>query len=276
MIKLAVFDLDRTMLDDASRLPADFDESVAKLKGLGVQTAIASARAYFSIAELFGERIVNLAGSCDNGNCIFNGYEYTILDCWQPEEIRYLQTFLPEDNGIGVIFSGAEHYYADPVTVDRCRQHGREWMVEHLLDIEQAIADGVQISNCHYICFWEDYPSIEAAVKAKLGGPLKEVRSDWALLEAGWGWVAVIKPGSGKPKGIRTLMKIMQATPDETCVFGDSENDVPMFKEVTHSFAMKNADASVKTAAAYVTEEDNNHNGALKAAIAIASKNGRF
>lgn len=272
MIKLALFDLDKTLLDDKSRLPEEFDRYIELLEEEGVKPGVASARTFFSIEELFGDRMEKLAGTCDNGNTIFDGHSYKVLNCWKPEEIRYLISFLDRDPDIALVFSGMEHYYADPLTVERCRSHGRAWMADRIRDIEEAIADGVEICNCHYICFWEDYPSILECVKEKLDGPLKEARENWDLMEAGWGWVAVCAPGGGKAAGIRSLMKEEGVTPEETMVFGDSDNDISMFREVKFSYAMKNASPTAIEAAAYITEEDNNHNGALKAALKRAKQ----
>ncbi len=267
MIKLALFDLDKTLLNDKSRLPEEFDRYREMLEQEGVKMGIASARAFFSIRELMGERLPGLAGTCDNGNVIFDGNKSSIIRAWSPEEIRYLISFLDRDPDIGLIFSGTERYYADPLTVERCAAHGRTWMSEQVRDIEEAMAEGITVCSCHYVCFWEGYPSVLECVEEKLNGPLQEPGRDWDLCEAGYGWVAVCPPGSGKAAGIRSLMKQYDAGPEETLVFGDSDNDSSMFREVRFSYAMKNASEQAKKAAAYITAEDNNHNGALKAAL---------
>lgn len=274
MIKLALFDLDKTLLDDRSRLPEEFDICVQQLEERGVQVGIASARTFFSIEELFEDRINKLVGICDNGNTIFEGRDYRVLNSWKKEDIRQLISYLDRDPDIGLVFSGTEKYYADPLTAERCRTHGREWMTERINDIEEALAEGIQICNCHYVCFYEKYPSILECVEEKLKGPLKEAGENWDLMEAGWGWVAVCVPGEGKAAGIRSLMKELRADRDETMVFGDSDNDISMFQEVKHSYAMKNASSTAKSAAANITEEDNNHNGALKAALFRVSQEG--
>ncbi len=275
MIKLALFDLDKTLLDDKSRLPEEFDTYVKLLEKEGVTVGIASARTYFSIEELFGERIVHLAGTCDNGNTLFEGRNTEICKCWKAEDIRELQTYLQGDPDVGIVFSGREHYYSDPLSVERCIAHGRGWMADLANDIDEAVAQGIEICNCHYVCFWEQYPSMMECVKGKLEGPLKGAGKKWDLMEAGWGWIAVCEPGGGKAAGIRKLMEKMGVTAEETLVFGDSENDISMFREVKYSYAMKNASPSAKEAAAYITEEDNNHNGALKTALARAREENR-
>ena len=46
-----------------------------------------------------------------------------------------------------------------------------------------------------------------------------------------------------------------------TIVFGDDENDIPMFKVATFSVAMQNANEIVKKAATIVNKVSNNKNG---------------
>ncbi|MDO4616718.1 MAG: HAD family hydrolase [Lachnospiraceae bacterium] len=275
MIKLALFDLDKTLLDDSSRLPQEFDLYRQKLEEEGVKLGIASARTFFSIAELFGDRLDRLAGTCDNGNTIFDGNNFKVLNCWKEEDIRYLISFVERDPDIGLVFSGTEEYYTDPLTVERLHSHGRGKLAAFVRDIEEAISEGKQICNCHFVCFYEGYPSMQECVEEKLAGPLQELQENWDLMEAGWGWVAVCVPGEGKAAGIRSLMREYGAGREETMVFGDSDNDSSMFREVKFSYAMKNASESAKKAAGYITEEDNNHNGALKAALerTLAEKN---
>lgn len=71
---------------------------------------------------------------------------------------------------------------------------------------------------------------------------------------------------SGITKG-RTLKRLMEEEGigrDEVLVFGDGENDIDMFRQVTHSIAMGNAAAYVKEHAAEITE-GNGEEGLLKA-----------
>ncbi len=270
MIKLALFDLDKTLLDDKSRLPEEFEEYRRSLEAEGVEVGVASARTIFSIAELFGDQMQYLTGICDNGNTIFRQGDSEVVNSWDAADIRQLISYIHKDPDLGLVFSGKEKYYADPDTVRRCSEHGRGWMPPLISDIEEAIAEDIVICNAHYVCFYEEYPSIMDCVEEKLAGPLKEAGDIWDLKEAGWGWIAVCPPGMGKAAGIRRLMKEMDLTRSEILVFGDSDNDISMFGETDFSYAMKNASPAAIEAAAYITEEDNNHNGALKAALTRA------
>lgn len=62
-------------------------------------------------------------------------------------------------------------------------------------------------------------------------------------------WFDIVPHGWSKAKGIEVLERELGIAPDEICVFGDAENDLPMFAQVTHSCAVANAIPEVQAAA---------------------------
>lgn len=76
----------------------------------------------------------------------------------------------------------------------------------------------------------------------------------------------IISKGSSKLSGILILAQKYQLTLDEIIVFGDSNNDYEMLKEIKYSVAMGNGTKKVKQVAAYVTDT-NNRDGIYKALV---------
>ncbi len=70
--------------------------------------------------------------------------------------------------------------------------------------------------------------------------------------------------GNSKGKAILELIKYLGISKDNTMCFGDSLNDLSMFKVCNYRVAMKNASLDIKKVANYVTDEDNNHDGVAK------------
>lgn len=62
-------------------------------------------------------------------------------------------------------------------------------------------------------------------------------------------WFDVVPHGWSKVHGIEVLERELGLARDEICVFGDAENDLPMFAHVTHSCAVANAAPEVLAAA---------------------------
>ena len=62
-------------------------------------------------------------------------------------------------------------------------------------------------------------------------------------------WFDVVPHGLSKADGIGVLARALDIGRDEICVFGDAENDLAMFAQVTHSCAVANANPEVAAAA---------------------------
>lgn len=268
MIKLAVFDLDKTLLDDEGKLPKDFLTYQNKLKQRGVQLAIATTRPWESVKKLFGDSIQNMVGVCDNGNRIFLGESYEILHIYDQKEITQLVQYVETDVDIALLLSGINHSYIDPISASRFHMHDKMWLLPDVLDIKKYVFCKDDICNVNFLCLSskEDMDLFEL-VAQKINTTFQKLTVQYNLMPAGYGWIAVLPPNGGKRLGLQTLMEHLQTNLDETFVFGDSENDVPMFSLVKHSYAMQNAEESIKDKASFVTKEDNNHNGALKAIL---------
>ena len=67
-------------------------------------------------------------------------------------------------------------------------------------------------------------------------------------------FVDIIPAGGGKGRGIRAMLDHLGFSPNEAIAFGDSQNDIPMFRACGTSIAMGNGSQDVKTAATYVTD----------------------
>ena len=58
-------------------------------------------------------------------------------------------------------------------------------------------------------------------------------------------WFDVVPHGWSKAQGVEILKREMGLAPDEVCVFGDAENDLPLFDVCVHSCAVANATDAV-------------------------------
>ena len=77
-------------------------------------------------------------------------------------------------------------------------------------------------------------------------------------------WIDINKKGQSKADSVVFLQKTLSISEEETMVFGDSDNDLPMFTHAYYSYAMKNADHFIQSKARFVTQEDNDHDGVMK------------
>ncbi len=105
-----------------------------------------------------------------------------------------------------------------------------------------------------------------------IASDFREISRSYDVTESGYGWIGVMEKDSSKASAVRFFQRYLEIGDNETAVFGDSSNDVPMFALTRYSFAMKNAPPDIQRQAAYVTKEDNDHNGAMKTLIELASR----
>lgn len=70
----------------------------------------------------------------------------------------------------------------------------------------------------------------------------------------------IVDPSTSKGNGIKIFCELLSLSPKNCIAIGDDENDLSMFRVCGYSVAMGNALPIVKTAADYITS-DNDHNG---------------
>lgn len=71
-------------------------------------------------------------------------------------------------------------------------------------------------------------------------------------------WLELTPKLADKGIALKYVMDIEQLSAEQVMVFGDGENDLPLFRESRHSVAMGNAMDSVKQAAVYVADTNEN------------------
>lgn len=71
--------------------------------------------------------------------------------------------------------------------------------------------------------------------------------------ERGGGMVEYVAKGCSKANGVQLLLNHLNARREDTFAFGDSTNDIPMFRAVGHSVCMGDGMAEAKAAAEFVT-----------------------
>src|SRR5699024_11504028 len=66
--------------------------------------------------------------------------------------------------------------------------------------------------------------------------------SDLNAVSSGGGWFDIFDIHGGKGSAIQALQEKYNAKPEETMVFGDSQNDASMVEHAKYSVALSNAD----------------------------------
>lgn len=256
MIKIIFSDMDGTLLDDRSQLPAGFDEMMSELKSRGVIFAPASGRQYFSLLRSFGKYADEFLFVAENGTyTVRHGREIFSKTMKQSEALEILSTSVNGDDVFRVYcgkknayflesqikpenLAELEKYFTQNITVEKFTDVDDEPLKMSFFDANGTVAETV-------------YPIL----KEKFGRDLQVVlSSDY--------WVDVMALGINKGVAVENVQRLLNVAPDECAAFGDYLNDAEMMQAVGYGFAMANAYPALKKIARYETS-DNNSGGVL-------------
>jgi Cof subfamily protein (haloacid dehalogenase superfamily) len=259
MIKLAVLDLDNTLLSTDKTLSDANIQAVKNLRKSGISVAIATGRG-IEMTEPFANQIGLYEGPVvtNNGAIILDLSDKRILKEYiisKPAQAKMIA--FAYENGYPFIVYNIEGIHS--LENERLKVY-EAWNIKYP-DYEMPVTITENIKrlktmDAHKILIIiKDVDAFNEALEtyADLRGGSVTKSHDTFL--------DVIPEKGHKGEGIRFLMDYYNVSKDEVVVFGDNDNDVQMLEQIPLSFAMKNATIKAKQAATHVTECDNNASG---------------
>lgn len=251
MIKIIFSDMDGTLLDDEGRLPPDFDEVMAELKGRGVIFAPASGRQYFALIEQMEKYKDDFMFLAENGAfSVYQGKEI----CSSPmkmDHIRKIIATADAHKGIYPILCGKKNAYVReewrPYIGEARKYFTHSIIVENFFSIDDEF---IKIALCD--CERGD-------AEHNVFPVINEFSSELQVCLSGNYWVDVLSPGTNKGWAIKAVQKKFGFKAEECAAFGDYMNDFEMLQAVYYSYAMDNAYHEVKSAARFITRSNAEH-----------------
>lgn len=247
--KAFFFDIDETLYSWVTHeVPASAIYALEKLKEQGHLTFINSGRMFTTVPEL----VKNLPVTgfiCGCGTQIIGQNETLLLERVSKERIEEINHMIWECKG-DVIWEGEEDCYfskkkSRSVIYEKCRNEfgNLGFGKRKFLEEGQIIASK--------FCFYADEQS-------DLKRILSELSSDMEVMDRG-DFYEVSPKECSKASGIDFVLKYYEIEKEESYVFGDSSNDLSMFKAVKHAVAMGKHDPILDPYAEFITktvEED--------------------
>lgn len=258
MIKLIAVDMDGTLLDSQKRMPKDIVPVVRALKEKGVRFVIASGRQAAMIKRDVGELAGELTYIVENGAVIMEGDKQLFADPLCKEDVyRVTKRMLGEKAIHGVLCRPTCAVIAEN-TPEVFKQNVRMYYASILI-VPDLLEACEQYDDVCKIAFFDEgdagaheYPIIDSLFSDTL-----------CVTLSGYSWVDVMRPGTHKGKGMRTLQRMLGITPEECMAFGDYNNDIEMLEAVSESYAMENALDSLKAIAKYIAPS-NDEDGVMR------------
>ncbi|HHU80058.1 MAG: Cof-type HAD-IIB family hydrolase [Bacilli bacterium] len=252
--KLVFLDVDGTLFDHKSgEIPASAIKGLQKLRERGdTDIVIATGRSPFMIDHLDSIKDLIKAYVLLNGQYVLYNDEVIYEKVMPVSEVKKLANKAKELNVV-FGFVGKDHGYITGFNdiVQRCF---KTFNLEKVKVLEKDFNYHVPVFAGWLFTSYETIMDIKADL------------SQFDYLPWGEYGCDVVMKGLSKQDGISKLIEELGANPKNTYAFGDSENDILMFKGCAISVAMGNGKDIVKQAATMVTDTIEN-DGLYKAFV---------
>lgn len=265
-IKMVGLDLDGTLLTSQKELTAYTKKVIAEAIGKGVIVLAATGRPYIGVPEELktfpgmryaltsnGARVVDI----DTGETLI---EHLLS---QENAKKALEIFQKYDTLQEVYYDGQG--YADREKLEHIeRYHKNPNMWEYVRTSRIAVEDIGDVIRREN----RDMDKVQALFanmeeRAQAWEELSQFKELAMVGSLGYN-IEINSSGVNKGRGLVELGRLLGIRREEIMAVGDGDNDVVMLRESGFGVAMGNAEASVKQAANYITDT-NDEDGAAKA-----------
>ncbi len=277
MIKLFAIDMDGTLLNSDSDISEKNIEAIKELNQAGIKTVLTSGRVSSSV-DYFNEKIgIDNPMVANNGAVIkLSKDEVLATHPLDDDELINLLEFCDE-NEFSFNFYDANTFYTNRLILERLNHlkidsnYGMNYQCDIYVSSNpyKELKRRKHMANKMLISGLDSHPyGQEKAVK------IIEDRflDDLYVTSSGFGFIEIMHKNVDKWSSILELAEFLGINSNEIATIGDSYNDLPMIENSEISFAMGNANESIKKAASHVVL-DNDSDGFINAKDIIINYN---
>ncbi|NLL05817.1 MAG: HAD family phosphatase [Clostridiaceae bacterium] len=254
MIKLIAIDVDGTLLNAEGKLPEGFGELLLRLVDKGVYVAIASGRQYHTLINDFEPYKHQLVFIAENGSIVMHKGKELFFRSLERQKVEGIIRDIRGADKCDIVLCGKKSAYVETLNsefeAEVRKYYHRCELVEDLLCVED---DVLKIALYDYIDAQEHSYPIFASKWSK----------ETNVIVSGKHWMDFGRLDVDKGVAIKNLQGMFGVEYNETMVFGDYFNDVPMMEEAYYSYAVENAPEGVRAKARFVAPA-NSEEGVLK------------
>ncbi len=248
MIKLAVFDMDGTLLSDDKTVLASTVKALRKLKENNIALALATGRPFFGVSKEIIETCQIDYLICCNGNAAYDAFGNVLYQTKIPNETIELLTCEMSKDNIALFFEFKDVACAYSNYV-KCHER-----FNSIYKNNNFLKDDTQNKNYH-----NKIPAIQAACYMSEIQAKKYIQtfSDYDFIHYGSDGYDIVKKGISKVTGIEVVCKEIAIKLENVIAFGDHLNDLQMIKKCKIGVAMGNAINEIKDVADFITKSNN-------------------
>lgn len=245
-IKLIVFDMDKTLLNDDGKISDKTLSTLRNLKKCGYKLAIASGRNHFLVKiDEFNEDLIDYY-ICSNGSIIFDNEFNLIFKASISNETLEKLVDICVNNNISLLFNFLDGSY----------------VYNNYKRIEDMILHWVGgIENLHDETIFKKHHKTENAFSGMIENAY-DMEIFNSVPNIGYDLIFedkydIFVKGINKLTGIEKICEIINVPLNEVMAFGDNHNDYEMIKNVGVGISMRNGIDKIKSVAKYITSSNN-------------------
>lgn len=257
-IKMIVSDLDGTMLDNNYQIPQENKIAIKKALLKGVKVTLATGRMHNSAKKYAKELHIELPIISYNGAVIKTLQDEIIYEAQLDKDIAkdilnyafqekiYIQTY--KDDNFFYEKETPQSLFYEAASTLQGQAVGKDGLLKMSLNTPKLLL--VASSS-------DKTQAIAKKIQKHFGDKILVMQSSPIFIE-------ILPPHVDKGHAVLLLAHKEKIKQEEVMVFGDSENDLPMFNIGAYSIAMQNAIDPLKAKASYITTS-NEDSGVAKA-----------
>jgi len=252
-IKVIATDMDGTLLDPKGQLDLPRLEKILdKLDQRGIRFVIATGNEIHRMRQLLEHLVERVVLVVANGARIFENDKLLQAQTWDDAMVdRALDHFKGRECQDQFVVTGMNGGFVKEGTV--------------FTELDKFMTPEMIEKLYRRMRFVDEFDSSLFGGVLKMSIVVGEERSDAVLQEinnlfdghvravsSGYGCIDILQDGIHKAWGLEELLKRWNLKPEQIMAFGDSENDIEMLELAGISYAMENAEESVKEVATKV------------------------
>lgn len=235
-IRLIASDMDATLLDEQSQLPADFEETIHALAELGIRFAPASGRPLYTLEAMFPTLQDELVFIGDNGGAIRWKGQNLFTSEMSPEGWRALNRLTREQGDIAVLCGLESAYVERPFAVHDAVLRHFYTKIEYVDRLEDVAAPADKFTI--YLPQHNAQQAYDTVYASQ--------RSIYSVAVAGECWIDIMNAGVTKGAALEVLGRAWDLPPECMMAFGDTYNDAEMLCTAKYGFLMENGSVPLR------------------------------
>jgi hypothetical protein len=249
-VKLVVFDMDGTLLNDEHEVSDRFFEQYRYLKQQGIHFAAASGRQLQSIKEALIPIDNEINIIAENGGILQHQKKTICLLKFEYEQVEHCINQLRKIEKSYIVLCGKKAAYIDQADSEFLKLLKNYYQVVKQVDDLKTIKndDFLKIAVFHF-------DSSEDHILPFVA----DLKNDLKVIVSAKNWLDISPLHSNKGYALKILQQKIGVTQQETLVFGDYNNDLEMIALGEFSFAMENAHPDVINRAKFMTKSNNDY-----------------